>query len=152
MKKENSVGSVENSGAGILRRDGIGRVKTPRDRREALLDEFEKSGLQGAEFAQMAGIKYQTFAAWVQRRRHERGEYRRRGKKLMEVKPLCLVEATAPTQLPQNGGKHEHVREVDLLQVQLPGGAVALVAGNHQTDILAGLLRSLQSSEGRRSC
>ena len=70
MKEKNSVSGAVECGAAILRRDGLGRVKTPRDRREALLDEFEKSGLQGAEFAQMAGIKYQTFASWVQSRRH----------------------------------------------------------------------------------
>jgi len=57
----------------LLKTDGLGRVKTPPERREQLLDEFERSGLSGAKFAELAGIKYQTFAAWVGRRRKQRG-------------------------------------------------------------------------------
>lgn len=40
-----------------------GRVRTPPARKEALLDEFERSGLSGARFAALAGIKCPTFAA-----------------------------------------------------------------------------------------
>ena len=36
--------------------------QTPADRREQLLEEFERSGLSGSKFAQLVGIKYQTFA------------------------------------------------------------------------------------------
>ena len=43
--------------------------------REAILDEFERSGLKGAAFARMTGLQYQTFASWIQRRRHKRGDY-----------------------------------------------------------------------------
>ena len=42
------------------------------ERREALLDEFERSGLSGVKFAQLAGIKYQTFALWARKRREAR--------------------------------------------------------------------------------
>jgi hypothetical protein len=45
----------------------------PAQRREALLDEFEKSGASGAKFARLAGIKYATFAGWVLKRRKQRG-------------------------------------------------------------------------------
>lgn len=48
-----------------------GRVRTPAHRGETLLDEFEKSGLSGAKFAALSGIKYQTFAKWVQQRRRK---------------------------------------------------------------------------------
>jgi hypothetical protein len=33
------------------------------------LDEYERSGMSGPEFAQYLGIRYQTFATWVQKRR-----------------------------------------------------------------------------------
>ena len=46
----------------ILKTDVLGRVKAPAARREQLLDEFERSGLTGLKFAELAGIKYQTFA------------------------------------------------------------------------------------------
>jgi hypothetical protein len=59
----------------ILKRDALGRIGYSRGQREALLDEFERSGLKGAAFARMTGLQYQTFASWIQRRRHERGDY-----------------------------------------------------------------------------
>ncbi len=58
----------------LLKTDTKGRVKTPAERRESLVDEFERSGLSGAKFAQLVGLKYQTFAAWVTRRRKARAK------------------------------------------------------------------------------
>jgi hypothetical protein len=52
-----------NDGAELLKRDVLGRVRTPKAKREEILDEFEKSGVSGAEFALLAGIKYPTFAS-----------------------------------------------------------------------------------------
>ena len=51
--------------------EGIGELedKLSPARAEALLDEFERSGLSGPKFAALVGIKYQTFAAWSARRR-----------------------------------------------------------------------------------
>ncbi len=59
---------------GILKRDGLGRVRTPRERREALLAEFERSGMSGQKFAAWAGIKYPTWASWVQKHRRQRAK------------------------------------------------------------------------------
>jgi hypothetical protein len=53
----------------IVKVDRIGRVKTTRERREALLAEFDRSGMSGQQFAKWAGIKYGTFITWVQKRR-----------------------------------------------------------------------------------
>ena len=60
------------AGAEVLKQDARGRVRTPRDRREAILEEFASSGVSGAQFARLAGIKYATFANWVQQRRQKR--------------------------------------------------------------------------------
>ena len=46
-------------------------MRVSAQRREALLDEFERSGLSGVQFAQRAGVKYPTFAAWVPNRRRK---------------------------------------------------------------------------------
>jgi len=56
----------------ILKQDHLGRVLTPRERREMLLDEFVASGMSGAAFAARVGVKYPTFATWVQKRRRRR--------------------------------------------------------------------------------
>jgi transposase-like protein len=62
-----------NAKAEVLKQDVRGRVRVSAERREALLDEFERSGASGAKFARLAGIKYATFANWVMKRRRERG-------------------------------------------------------------------------------
>lgn len=53
----------------ILKADALGRVRTPALRREQLLDEFERTGMSGVQFAAFIGVKYQTFATWAQLRR-----------------------------------------------------------------------------------
>ena len=53
----------------VLKTDVLGRVHTPRARREALLEEFERSGVSGAAFAALVGVKYPTLAWWIQQRR-----------------------------------------------------------------------------------
>lgn len=40
----------------LLKTDVRGRVRTPVERREALLDEFERSGLGGPKFAALVGV------------------------------------------------------------------------------------------------
>jgi hypothetical protein len=57
----------------VLRVDCFGRITTTRERREALLAEFDRSGMSGQRFAKWAGIKYPTWASWVQ---GEKGEKR----------------------------------------------------------------------------
>lgn len=51
--------------------DARGRVRTPRERREKILDEYERSGMSGAAFAAMVGMKYPTLASWIQQRRRQ---------------------------------------------------------------------------------
>ena len=46
-----------------MKTDALGRVRTPRARREALLAEFARSGISGQKFATLVGINYQTFAS-----------------------------------------------------------------------------------------
>lgn len=49
--------------------DTLGRVRTPREKREQILDEYERSGMSGAAFAALVGVKYPTLASWIQQRR-----------------------------------------------------------------------------------
>jgi hypothetical protein len=46
----------------ILSRDARGRVLVSRERRESLLEEYDRSGMSGVKFAQYLGIKYSTLA------------------------------------------------------------------------------------------
>jgi hypothetical protein len=59
----------------ILSQDAQGRVLVSRERREALLEEYDRSGMSAVKFAQYVGIKYSKLAYWLQsRRRHRQRE------------------------------------------------------------------------------
>ena len=112
----------------LLKVDVAGRVWTPRQMREGVLDEFERSGMAAREFAGRMGVKYSTFANWVQQRRKARGA----------GKPPALprlVEAVV--------AQAEALPSVRALVVHLPGGARAEVADEWQAKMAAALLREL---------
>jgi transposase-like protein len=48
------------------RRDGIGRIHVPAERRRELLTAFRESGLTRQAFARQEGVRYTTFCNWVQ--------------------------------------------------------------------------------------
>ena len=48
-------------------------MRVPKARREMLLDEWERSGGSAAQFADYVGIRYSTFANWIQKRRKQAG-------------------------------------------------------------------------------
>lgn len=61
---------TEGNGAGeILKSDKLDRVQVPPERRQAILDEFERSGMSGIAFTRHYGIKYQIFVARRKRRK-----------------------------------------------------------------------------------
>ena len=112
----------------ILKTDTKGRIRTPLARREQLLDEFERSGLSGAKFAELTGLKYQTFASWVQQRR------RKQGPSPADPQHLRWLEAVVDqTARAEPAG----------LCVQLPGGARMEVTTPGQAVLAAELLRAL---------
>jgi len=76
----------------FLKTDRLGRITVPLETRELLLDRFEASGLSGQVFAAQIGVKYPTFATWVQKRRRARGEYANEACNPIKA-PLTLVEA-----------------------------------------------------------
>jgi hypothetical protein len=125
-------------GPAIMKRDAVGRVSYTAQQREALLDEFERSGLKGAQFALAAGVKYQTFAHWVQQRRHARGGYAGKGD---GAAALRLVEAVVAGVGDGTAGSVTVTAQI--LEVHLPGGARMLVATAHQAGLAACLLQAL---------
>ena len=102
---------------------------------EQLVDEFEQSGLSGAEFATLAGIKYQTFITWVRRRRKRRvGGKPIKGKAVDSVRWLeAMVEAA-----PISGGKSPTV-----MMLHLSGGVRVEVADEKQATLAAVLIKAL---------
>lgn len=66
--------TVGSPGGELLKQDSLGRVRTPREKREAIVDAFERAGMSAARFARHHGLNYSTFCSWVHsaRRRRER--------------------------------------------------------------------------------
>lgn len=116
----------------VLKVDAAGRVWTPRDQREAVLDEFERSGVPASKFAAHIGVKYPTFASWVQKRRKRRGDDAARPRQ--EPAALQWVEASVA------GGDGTAARG---LIVHLPGGARLEVGDAAQAALAGQLLRAL---------
>ena len=48
----------------VIKTNSKGRVRMPADQREKLLEELERSGISGRQFAAVVGVKYQTLAGW----------------------------------------------------------------------------------------
>ena len=122
----------------VLKQDVLGRVRTPKARRELLLDEYERSGLPGLKFAELAGIKYQTFATWAQKRRRQRGDdaARKISAAKKSVQWLEAVVESVPGAVVKAGG--------GALVVHLPGGARLEIGDVNQAVVAAALLRALQ--------
>ena len=112
----------------LLKMDALGRVRTPKTKRDEILDEFEPSGVSGAKFAELAGIKYSTLASWVQRRR--RGLEARKPKTR-----TCFLEAVA----------EKTASSPSVLRVDLPGGARLRITDVGQVPLAVQLIRSLAS-------
>ena len=127
----------------VLKTDVLGRVRTPRARREALLEEFEKSGMSGAKFAQFIGIKYSTWASWVQ----ARGRERKARTDFSKSGPVRFVEAMVPSETPTaNTGRGSTLR------LYLAGGAHLEIADRPQALLAAELLRALANRDAAASC
>jgi hypothetical protein len=133
--------------AEILKQDTRGRVRVSVERREALVDEFEKSALSGAKFARLAGVKYATFANWVARRRRQRAAVSL-GESAPSngVRPIRLFEAVVEG---ESGGTARVASAAEAMVVELPGGSRARVVSPVQLQWVAELV--VLVAQGMRS-
>jgi len=123
----------------LLKTDALGRVRTPAARRERLLDEYERSGMSGLQFAAFVGIKYQTFATWAQLRR-------RRRKTPTTPKPLVQEDAAKQVHWMEavlEQAQSPTASNQSALVVHLPGGARVEVGDLKQVSLVAALVRAL---------
>jgi hypothetical protein len=124
----------------ILSRDTRGRVLISQERREALLAEYDRSGMSGVKFAQYVGIKYSTLACWLQRRRRSR-----------EGEKLLLKAGTESGAGKSTGGWIEAVVEegssprvlTGALRIDFAGGACCQISNVAEAALAAELLGRL---------
>lgn len=116
----------------ILKQDALGRVRVPASQRETILDAFERSGMNGQAFARQIGVKYPTFATWVQKRRRHRGEYGKLESK-SQGPSIALVEAV----IESRGGVSTSV------EVETVDGLKVRVRRSEEVGLAVELLRAL---------
>jgi hypothetical protein len=121
----------------ILKTDSLARVRTPPERKRELLDEFERSGLSGWKFASLVGIKYQTFAAWVAKRKREGRGGAPAQAQADSVAKVRWLEAVIDQAQGANGQSSAG------LTVHFAGGARAEIGNAPQAELAAALLRAL---------
>lgn len=112
----NTTGKLEVVETGE-KRDRVGRKITPAVRREELVGAWERSGLTQVEFARREGVRYPTFASWVQQTRATKGSRESAARKMR------FAEVQGPASL---GGSALEVRLPD--GTQLRGGSAAELA------------------------
>jgi len=125
----------------ILKTDALGRVCMPKERREAILDAFERSGMSGQAFSERIGVKYSTFATWVQKRRRKLGEYAAKEGKQVKMAPITLLEAVVGT------GSSSPVSS-GMLEVETAQGLKLRIRSSEDVALAAELLRALSEVRG----
>lgn len=89
--------------------------------------------MSGQAFAAKLGLKYLTFATWVQKRRRSRDEYPEAKKVQLPPQALSLVEAVIDTDEPSLS-----------LEVEAPGGIKLRIGGREDIALAVELLRALK--------
>lgn len=119
----------------LLKTDVLGRVRHSAQQRERLLDEFARSGISGPKFAALAGVKYQTFASWVQARKRRRHAYPKRQPPGKTPAPVKWLEAVVAPPSAQSGPG---------LVLHLPGGVRAEITSAQHIAWAAALVRAIE--------
>lgn len=119
--------------ATFIKTDVLGRLQRTREQRERILDEYRRSGLSGRKFAALCGVKYQTFATWLQRRKRQRKCKPRRRANTQVQWLEALVQPSALDTAPG-------------LLLRLPGGVHTRISNDQHIQLAAALVRALEKS------
>jgi hypothetical protein len=129
------VPTAEATPLDFIKTDARGRLHRTPEQRERVLDEYERSGLSGPKFAALCGVKYQTFASWLARRKSQRQAHPKRR--------LSRKAATQVRWLEASVQPATAAAAVGLL-LQLPGGTRTQISHPHQIALAAALVRALE--------
>jgi hypothetical protein len=124
----------------IMSQDAQGRVLVSRERRELLLEQYDRSGMSGVKFAQYVGIKYSTLAYWLQSRRRHREREKLLMKAGTEMEPGrsngAWIEAVV-----ENGSQPRV--STGALRIYFAGGAYCQISSATEAALAAELLGRL---------
>jgi hypothetical protein len=125
-------------GSEILKADKRGRVRTTPQRREELLAEFDRSGLSGPKFAALTGLKYQTLAGWLHRRKQQR-----------QVSPIVTASKASAVQWLETVIEKAHgpqAAPATALIVRLPSGVTLELTHPTQAALAGAVLRAWEKA------
>jgi hypothetical protein len=128
------VPATEPTESNLIRTDARGRMQRTPEQRERILDEYERSGLSGPKFAALCGVKYQTFATWLARRKGRRQPYPKRRPQRKAATQVRWLEASVQPAAASTTG----------LVLQLPGGVRAQICHQAHIALAAALVRALE--------
>jgi|WetSurMetagenome_2_1015567.scaffolds.fasta_scaffold124560_1 hypothetical protein len=115
-------------------RDRCGRRMTPRSRRAEYVEAWRRSGMTQAAFARREGLRYPTFAQWVQQA----------GKSALAASPVRFAQVRWP--LPSGDAAHAGGEDRGAsslgLEVRLPDGTLLRGGDVGQLATLARALRA----------
>ena len=124
----------------VIKSDCLGRIHVSKEHREKLLDAFDSSGMSGVKFAEHYGIKYTTFASWIQKRRRRRNEYpeaspQAPGRLLDSLAEVALAEPIADIN-PESDSR-------SIVTLKFPNGSSLDISNPEQARLAAALLNNL---------
>ncbi len=135
MTSTNSlVPATEASLPSLIKTDVRGRMQRTPEQRERILDEYERSGLSGPKFAALCGVKYQTFATWLARRKSRRQAAPKHQPRRKAATQVRWLEASVQ---PAAASAHG-------LLLELPGGVRAHLSNAGHVSLAAALVRALE--------
>lgn len=115
----------------LVKTDSRGRMRVSKEQRQAVLSQYEQSGMSAAKFARVAGLKYSTLAGWLQRYRRSRPKGRRRQVRMLEA----VVEGAVSNQASPGKG----------VCLYLPCGLRLELSSMADVPLAAALVQALQS-------
>jgi transposase-like protein len=116
---------------GIIKADRRGRLRYTPEQKSAMVDAYQASGLSGPRFAALHGVKYQTLAGWLQKRRRK-AVAQPRGL----PGPALLSFVAAELREPTESG--------NAMEIMLTGGTRISVSAPGQVRLAAALIRELE--------
>lgn len=125
--------------------DTRGRVRISSEQRQAILAAFDRSGVSGAQFAKLAGLRYSTFAGWVSRHRKAKPGAKVATPPVAPARPTplrwveAMMDPAGPGQNPSPQG----------LLVHLPGGVRLELTAPAQVPLAVALVQALQPPAAR---
>lgn len=124
----------------LLKTDTRFRVRTPAAQRDALLDLYERGTLTAKAFAAAHGIKYSTFAVWVQQRRKRAVTDVADAGRSSDSSPLRWVETVLP---------HPPTSTQGLCCLEFPHGIKLTLSHEAQLPLAARLIALVTSANSQ---